>query len=75
MADVILELQDVQKYYPIVKGAFHQVVGHVKAVDGVSLTLNRGETLGERLRQDDAWQMHRWSARSDWRKDPLYAER
>ena len=46
MADVILELQDVQKYYPIVKGAFHQVVGHVKAVDGVSLTLNRGETLG-----------------------------
>lgn len=43
--DVILEAQNVSKYFPI-RGTMGRVVNHVKAVDGVSLTLRRGETYG-----------------------------
>lgn len=46
MSEVILRLNDVKKHYPICRGAFKQVVGHVKAVDGVTLELHRGQTLG-----------------------------
>lgn len=46
MREVILQLDKVQKHYPVCRGAFKQVVGRVKAVDGVSLELRRGETLG-----------------------------
>ncbi|CAA9333498.1 MAG: Oligopeptide transport ATP-binding protein OppF, partial [uncultured Gemmatimonadetes bacterium] len=35
-----------KQYFPIRKGFFNQVVGHVKAVDGVSFFVKRGETLG-----------------------------
>ena len=42
----ILEIKDLEKYFPIKTGLFNQVSGHVYAVDGVSLNLNRGETLG-----------------------------
>ena len=42
----ILELNHLQKYYPITRGVFRKVVGHVKAVDDISLYVNRGETLG-----------------------------
>ncbi|MBN2859848.1 MAG: ATP-binding cassette domain-containing protein [Sphaerochaetaceae bacterium] len=42
----ILKVQHLQKYYPIQKGLMRKTVGHVKAVDDVSFTLNRGETLG-----------------------------
>jgi len=45
-SSVILELKDIKKYYPITSGFFRKVVGHVKAVDGVSLFVRRGETLG-----------------------------
>lgn len=38
--DVILEAQNVSKYFPI-RGTMGRVVNHVKAVDGVSLTLRR----------------------------------
>ena len=41
-----LELIDLKKYYPIKKGVLQKVVGHVKAVDGVSFKLERGKTLG-----------------------------
>ena len=43
--DVILKAQNVSKYFPI-RGTMGRVVNHVKAVDGVSLTLCRGETYG-----------------------------
>ena len=43
--EVILQAQDVKKYFPI-RGAMGRVVNHVKAVDGVSLELYRGETYG-----------------------------
>ncbi|WP_085990526.1 ABC transporter ATP-binding protein [Rhizobium sp. CF142] len=42
----LLELDDLRMYFPIRKGAFRHVVGHVKAVDGVSLRVEDGETLG-----------------------------
>ncbi|GLQ08579.1 ABC transporter ATP-binding protein [Devosia yakushimensis] len=42
----LLELDDLRMHFPIRKGAFRRVVGHVKAVDGVSLRVEDGETLG-----------------------------
>ena len=41
----VLQVRDLRKYFPIRKGLMRRVVGQVRAVDGVSLTLNRGETL------------------------------
>jgi oligopeptide transport system ATP-binding protein len=46
VADVILRATDLVKHYPIKGGVLRQTVGHVKAVDGVSFELHRGETLG-----------------------------
>ncbi len=47
MPDPILELKDVKTHFPVYRGAvFKRPVGTVKAVDGVSLTLHRGEVLG-----------------------------
>jgi peptide/nickel transport system ATP-binding protein len=42
----LLEVRDLKMHFPIQKGFFSQVVGYVKAVDGVSLEIKRGETLG-----------------------------
>jgi peptide/nickel transport system ATP-binding protein len=42
----LLEVQDLVKHFPIKKGFFKRQVGAVKAVDGVSLYVNQGETLG-----------------------------
>ena len=44
--DNILEVRDLKVYFPIKKGVFSRTVGYVKAVDGVSFDLKRGETLG-----------------------------
>ncbi|HAM43674.1 MAG TPA: peptide ABC transporter ATP-binding protein, partial [Propionibacteriaceae bacterium] len=44
--DVILSAEDLVKYYPIKTGVIRRVTGHVRAVDGVSFELRRGETLG-----------------------------
>ena len=43
---VLIELKDVKKYFPISGGLLKRTVGYVKAVDGVSFTIYRGETLG-----------------------------
>ncbi len=43
---IVLDAQDVKVHFPIKKGFFRKTVGHVKAVDGVSLSIRRGETLG-----------------------------
>jgi peptide/nickel transport system ATP-binding protein len=45
-SQVLLEVNDLKKHFPIYKGVFKKVVGYVKAVDGVSFTLSAGETLG-----------------------------
>jgi ABC-type glutathione transport system ATPase component len=42
----LLEVQQLKKYLPIYKGIFSRVSGHVRAVDGVSFHIERGETLG-----------------------------
>ena len=45
--EVVLEVTNVKKYFPLTQGiVFQRTIGHVKAVDGVSFTLNKGETLG-----------------------------
>ena len=41
----LLQVKDFRVYYPIRKGIFKRVVGHVKAVDGVSFSLQQGKTL------------------------------
>jgi peptide/nickel transport system ATP-binding protein len=41
----LLDARQVVKYFPIRKGILQRVVGHVKAVDGVDLAIERGSTL------------------------------
>lgn len=42
----LLVVEDLQVHFPITKGIFGRVVGHVRAVDGVSFTVYPGETVG-----------------------------
>ncbi len=44
--NMLLEVKGLKTHFPIRKGLFRKVVGHVKAVDGVDLHLYQGETLG-----------------------------
>jgi oligopeptide transport system ATP-binding protein len=47
VAESILEVRDLVKHYPIRRGvAVTRAVGQLRAVDGVSFELRRGETLG-----------------------------
>jgi oligopeptide/dipeptide ABC transporter ATP-binding protein len=45
-SETLVDLQDVKKYFPIMAGVFSRHVADVKAVDGVSFSIQRGETLG-----------------------------
>jgi peptide/nickel transport system ATP-binding protein len=42
----LLEVQDLKKFFPIKRGFFKRVVGHVRAVDNINLYIMEGETLG-----------------------------
>src|SRR5690625_2685338 len=44
--DFLLEVLNLKKYYPIKKGILQKTVGNIKAVDGISFGVIRGETLG-----------------------------
>ena len=44
--DAVVTLNDVKVHYPVKEGALQRVTGHVKAVDGVDLSIARGKTLG-----------------------------
>src|SRR5581483_6760703 len=46
MENIILEVNDLRQHFPIRQGFLQRVVGHVKAVDGVSFTLREREVLG-----------------------------
>jgi len=45
MSKPLLKVRNLEKYFPIKSGIFQRTTGHVKAVDGVSFDINRGETL------------------------------
>jgi microcin C transport system ATP-binding protein len=45
-APVVVEAQDVRVWFPIRRGVMRRTVGHVKAVDGVSVTVREGQTVG-----------------------------
>lgn len=41
-----LEVRGLKKYFPIKRGVLSRVVGHVKAVDSISFSIHRSETMG-----------------------------
>jgi oligopeptide/dipeptide ABC transporter ATP-binding protein len=43
--EVLLEVRDLKVYFPIHRGVFKRIAGHVRAVDGVTLDIPRGRTL------------------------------
>jgi oligopeptide transport system ATP-binding protein len=46
MAQPLLEVKNLKKYFPIKGGIFSKTIGHVQAVDGISFSLLPGETVG-----------------------------
>jgi oligopeptide/dipeptide ABC transporter ATP-binding protein len=46
VGSTLLTVTDLKKWFPIRKGIFSRVVNHVRAVDGISFNLAKGETLG-----------------------------
>lgn len=44
--EVLVKVEDLKEYFPITGGFFNKTVGHVKAVDGISVEIKKGETLG-----------------------------
>ncbi|WP_408009425.1 ABC transporter ATP-binding protein [Pseudalkalibacillus sp. A8] len=46
MSQPLLEVNNLKKHFPITGGVFGKQIGAVKAVDGVSFSVNEGETLG-----------------------------
>jgi oligopeptide/dipeptide ABC transporter ATP-binding protein len=45
MAEILLEARNIVKHYPVTRGLLQRVVGWVRAVDGVSFTIERSKTL------------------------------
>jgi microcin C transport system ATP-binding protein len=45
-APIVMEANDLKVWFPIKRGVMRRVVGHIKAVDGVTIALRKGETLG-----------------------------
>ena len=44
--EVLLDVRDLRTYFPVLGGILRRKVGEVKAVDGVSFAIKRGETFG-----------------------------
>ena len=42
----LLQVRHLRTYFPITRGAFQRVIGHVKAVDDVTFPIEAGQTLG-----------------------------
>ena len=45
-SQTLLRVGDLRKYFPVRRGFLQRVIGYIQAVDGVSLEVKRGETLG-----------------------------
>jgi microcin C transport system ATP-binding protein len=45
-APVVVSTTDLKVWFPIKRGVLRKVVGHIKAVDGISVEVRKGETLG-----------------------------
>lgn len=45
-AQLIVDARDIKVHFPIKSGLMRKITGHIKAVDGVSLRIREGETLG-----------------------------
>jgi len=45
-APVVVQTDDLKVWFPIKRGVLRRVVGHIKAVDGISIAIRKGETLG-----------------------------
>jgi oligopeptide/dipeptide ABC transporter ATP-binding protein len=45
VADVLLEVRDLKKHYPVTQGILQRTIGWVRAVDGISFEVERGKTL------------------------------
>ena len=45
-APVIMAAQDVRVWFPVKRGVLRRTAGHIKAVDGVSITVREGQTVG-----------------------------
>lgn len=45
-APSIVDVADLKVWFPVRRGLFRRTVGHIKAVDGIDLSIRRGETLG-----------------------------
>ncbi|WP_315728231.1 MULTISPECIES: ABC transporter ATP-binding protein [unclassified Bradyrhizobium] len=45
-APEVMSAKDLKVWFPIKRGLFRSTVGHIKAVDGVSIAVRKGETLG-----------------------------
>ena len=45
-APVVIEAEDIRVWFPVRRGLLRRLVGHVKAVDGVSLAVRQGQTVG-----------------------------
>lgn len=42
----VLSIRDLKKYFPVRRGFFQRIIGWIKAVDGVGLSIDEGKTLG-----------------------------
>ncbi len=45
-APLVVEANDLKVWFPIKRGVLRKIVGHIKAVDGVTIAVRKGETLG-----------------------------
>ncbi len=45
-SEILLEARDLKKYFPVRRGFLRRTTGFIRAVDGVSLRIERGRTLG-----------------------------
>ena len=46
MSETLLDVRDAKIYFPVREGLLRKTVAHVKALDGISLSIEAGDTLG-----------------------------